>query len=130
MACHARDKRLTRSERQTDAALAIGPDIQGAAMPRSCHHSRHSSCTGFKLSAWSRDRPTTTQPDHMNMKSPFGVRLWILIAALLLVAGGTIYGLSSAWNRVRQLETRLTSSQFESFQLAREVSRGLQSLND
>ena len=65
----------------------------------------------------------------MNMKSPFGIRLWILIAALLLVAGGTIYGLSSAWNRVRQLEARLTSSQLESFQLAREVSRGLQNLN-
>ncbi len=66
----------------------------------------------------------------MNMKSPFGIRLWILIIALILVAGGTIYGLSSAWNRVRQLETRLTSSQLESFQLAREVSRGLQSLNN
>lgn len=64
------------------------------------------------------------------MKSSFGIRLWILIAALILVAGGTILGLSSAWQRVRQLETRLTSSQLESFQLAREVSRGLQSLND
>ncbi|HEU0039075.1 MAG TPA: ATP-binding protein, partial [Verrucomicrobiae bacterium] len=63
------------------------------------------------------------------MKSPFGIRLWVLIAALLLVAGGTIYGLSSVWNRVRQLEARLTSSQLESFQLAREVSRGLQNLN-
>ena len=64
------------------------------------------------------------------MKSPFGFRLWVLIAALVLVAGGMIYTLSSAWQRVRQLETRLTSSQLESFQLAREVSRGLQSLNN
>ncbi len=64
------------------------------------------------------------------MKSPFGFRLWILIAALIVVASGMIYALSSAWQHVRQLETRLTSSQLESFQLAREVSRGLQSLND
>ncbi|MFO1513821.1 MAG: ATP-binding protein [Verrucomicrobiota bacterium] len=66
----------------------------------------------------------------MNIKSPFGIRLWILIVALVLVAGGTVLGLSTAWNRVRQLEDQLTSSQLESFQLAREVSRGLQSLND
>jgi signal transduction histidine kinase len=66
----------------------------------------------------------------MIMKSPFSVRLWILIAALVLVAGGMIVALSSAWQRVRQLETKLTSSQLESFQLAREVSRGLQGLND
>jgi signal transduction histidine kinase len=64
------------------------------------------------------------------MKSPFGIRLWILLVALLLVAGGTIYELSSAWQRVRQLETKLTSSQFESFQLASEVRRELQNLND
>jgi signal transduction histidine kinase len=64
------------------------------------------------------------------MKFPFGVRLWILIAALFLVAGGTIYGLSSAWRRVQQLETKLTSSQIERFQLASEVRRELQSLNN
>ena len=64
------------------------------------------------------------------MKSQFGVRLWILIAALFLVAGGTIYGLSSAWHRVQQLETKLTSSQFESFQLASEIRRELLNLNN
>jgi len=64
------------------------------------------------------------------MKSPFGIRLWIVIAALVLVAGGTICGLSSAWHRVRQLESKLTSSQMESFQLAGEVRSELQSLND
>jgi signal transduction histidine kinase len=64
------------------------------------------------------------------MKSPFGVRLWILIAALLVVAGGTIYGLSSEWSRVRQLEAKLTGSQFESFRLAGEVQRGLLNLNN
>ena len=51
---------------------------------------------------------------RMNMKSPFAIRLWTLIAALLLVAGGTIYGLFSAWHRIQQLEAKLTNSQIES----------------
>jgi signal transduction histidine kinase len=66
----------------------------------------------------------------MMMKSPFGIRLWILIAALLLVAGGMIYELSSAWRRDQQLESRLTSSQIERFQFASEIHRGLQNQND
>ena len=70
-----------------------------------------------------------TQRARVIMKSPFGIRLWFLIAALLLVAGGVIYGLSSAWHRVQQLEARLTSSQIERFRLASEVRRELQSLN-
>ena len=64
------------------------------------------------------------------MKSLFGTRLWILIAALLLVAGGLIYGLFSAWQRVREVEAKLTSSQIERFQLATEARRELQSLNN
>src|SRR6185503_2993175 len=65
----------------------------------------------------------------MIMKSPFGVRLWILIAGLLLVACGMIYGLFSAWHRVQQVEAKLTTSQIERFQLASEVRRELQTLN-
>jgi len=61
---------------------------------------------------------------------PFGVRLWILIAALLLVAGGMIHELSTAWRRDLQLEARLTSTQIERFQFAAEIRRGLQSQND
>ena len=64
------------------------------------------------------------------MKSQFGIRLWILIAALFLVAGGTIYELSFAWHRVQQLEAKLTTSQIERFQLASEARRELQSLNN
>ena len=64
------------------------------------------------------------------MKSPFGIRLWILIAALLLVAGSMIYELSSAWRRDQQLESTLTSSQIERFQFAAEIHRGLQSQDD
>jgi signal transduction histidine kinase len=61
---------------------------------------------------------------------PFGVRLWILIAALLLVAGGMIHELSTAWRRDLQLEARLTSTQIERFQFASEIRRGLQNQNE
>src|SRR6058998_3098818 len=66
----------------------------------------------------------------MNMRTPFGSRLWVLIAALLLVAGGMIYGLFSAWHRVQEVEAKLTTSQIERFQLASQVRRELQSLNN
>jgi len=66
----------------------------------------------------------------MNVKMPFGIRLWVLIAALLLVAGGTICGLFSAWHRVQEVEAKLTTSQIERFQLASQVRRELQSLNN
>ena len=66
----------------------------------------------------------------MNMRTPFGIRLWVLIAALLLVAGGMIYGLFSAWHRVQEVEAKLTTSQIERFQLASQVRRELQGLNN
>jgi len=65
----------------------------------------------------------------MIMKSPFGVRLWILIAALFLAAGGIIYGLAFASRRIQQLEDRLTTSQLEGFRLAGEIRHGLANLN-
>jgi signal transduction histidine kinase len=71
-----------------------------------------------------------TQRARMSSRFPFGIRLWLLIAALFLVAGGMIYGLFSAWHRVQQLEARLTRSQIERFQFAGEVRRELQSLNN
>jgi signal transduction histidine kinase len=49
---------------------------------------------------------------------------------LILVAGGTVYGLFSAWHRVQQVEATLTTSQIERFQLASEARRELQSLNN
>jgi signal transduction histidine kinase len=66
----------------------------------------------------------------MTIKPPFVVRLWTLIAALLLVAGGTICGLYSARQHVRQLESKLNSSQIERFQLASEIRRELLTLNN
>src|SRR5262249_10123396 len=66
---------------------------------------------------------------RMMIKAPFGFRLWVLVFAILLVAGGTIYGLFSAWHRVHQVEAKLTTSQIARFQLASEIRRELQSLN-
>jgi signal transduction histidine kinase len=65
----------------------------------------------------------------MSMKFPFGIRLWILIATLLVVAGSTIYGLSFAWHRIEQVEAKLTASQIERFQLSSDIRREMQSLN-
>lgn len=64
------------------------------------------------------------------MKIPFGIRLWILIAALLLVAGGMVYELVSALRRDQHLEARLTRSEIERFQFANEIRRELQNQND
>jgi len=65
----------------------------------------------------------------MIRKSQFGVRLWILIAALFLAAGGIIFGLGFASRRIKQLEDRLTASQMEGFRLAGEIRQGLANLN-
>jgi signal transduction histidine kinase len=64
------------------------------------------------------------------VKSPFGIRLWLLVAAVLFVGGSTIFGLSAAWRRVRQLEDKLSGSRIESFRLAAEVQRDLLNLNN
>src|ERR1051325_11410714 len=64
------------------------------------------------------------------MRTLFGLRLWVLIGALLLVAGGMIYLLFSAWHRVQEGEAKLTTSQIERFQVASQVRRELQSLNN
>ena len=52
------------------------------------------------------------------------------MAALLLVAGGTVYELSSTWHRIEQLQSKFTSAQFESFQLASEIRRDFLPLNN
>src|SRR5881394_867935 len=77
----------------------------------------------------SRNRLTTTPLARTIMKSPFGVRLWILITALFLAAGGIIYGLVFASHRIERLEDRLTTSQLEGFRLAGEIRHGLGNLN-
>ncbi len=66
----------------------------------------------------------------MIVKSPFGVRLWILIAALFLAVGGILYGLAFVLHRIAQLEDRLTSPQLEGFRIAGEIRYELANLNN
>lgn len=63
------------------------------------------------------------------MKSAFSIRLWILIASILVVAGAVICGLLLAWHRIEQVEAKLTASQIERFQFASGLYRELQNLN-
>ncbi len=64
------------------------------------------------------------------MKSPFGFRLWLLIASLALVAGAMLYGFSFGLRRIHDLEAKFTASRLESFQLSSQVHRALLDLNN
>ena len=125
VAYHIRDKPLTGFAGQTDLASATDYIFKVLL------YRNPAIFPGTALALSAIEALVTDGAAHQKiMKSPFSFRIWALIAALVLVAGGTIYALSFAWHRVQQLETRLTSSQLESFQLAREASRSLQSLNN
>src|SRR6185369_4641523 len=52
IAYHISDKRLTCSDRRTDATSTTRPYFQGAAIPRSCDHFRHGTCAVLKDSAY------------------------------------------------------------------------------
>src|ERR1700682_4084008 len=82
------------------------------------NHPRHDTCVLTKC--LSRRCPTTKQGAGMIVKSPFGVRLWILFAALFLAVGGIIYGLAYVLHRIAQLEDRLTAPKLEGFRIAGE----------
>jgi len=108
---------------------ATGPDFQGAGTAQSVYHSRHGTCALTKR--LSQHRPTTTQGAGMIiMKSPFGVRLWLLIAALFLAVGGIICGLAYVLHRIARLEDRLTSPNLEGFRIASEIRYELANLNN
>ncbi len=64
------------------------------------------------------------------MKSPFGFRLWLLIASLALAAGAMLYGFSFGWRRIQYLEAKFTASRLESFRLSSQVHRALLDLNN
>jgi signal transduction histidine kinase len=64
------------------------------------------------------------------LKSDYGLRLWLLASALILVCGGVICAMCLARQRIRQLETKLTSVTLGSFRLSGEVHRNLLALND
>jgi signal transduction histidine kinase len=63
------------------------------------------------------------------MKSPFGLRLYFLMGALLCVGGGTIFGLLFASKRLREVEASVNASQLQRSQIAIEARRELQNLN-
>src|SRR6266581_7768516 len=77
---HTGGKRLTCSEPQPDPAVATAPDFQGAATARSCHYARHSTCAAIKRRARGGIFRTRTPCAHVNMRTPFGIRLRVLIA--------------------------------------------------
>jgi len=64
------------------------------------------------------------------MRFPSGIRFWVLVIGLVLLAGGMIRGLLVASGRVQRLEAQLTASQIERFQLASEARREIQNLYD
>lgn len=64
------------------------------------------------------------------MTTLFRLRLSFLVAALLLVAGLTIWAVQHSWRRIAQLENKLTGSHLESFRLADDFQRKLLSLNN
>jgi signal transduction histidine kinase len=119
---------VTCSDRQKAVPSATPSDFQRAATARTCHLPgialAQSSIEALVAESFGDDADART-----NMKSPFGVRLWILIAALILVAGGIIFGLAVGERRIKQLEDRLTASQLEAFQFAGEIRHELGNLN-
>lgn len=60
----------------------------------------------------------------------YRVRLGFLIAALVLVAGLTVWGVQHSWRRIAQLEGKLTGSHLESFRLADDFQQRLLKLNN
>src|SRR5215472_4311095 len=129
MACHLRGKRLTLTDWLTNEIPALRLDFQGAATAPRSYRTWYRICLAFRMHRPSPNRLPATRWPRKSMKFPFGIRLWILIATLLVVAGGTIYGLSFAWRRIEQVEAKLTASQIERFQLSSEIRREMQSLN-
>lgn len=63
------------------------------------------------------------------MTTLFRLRLGILIAAIVLVAGLTLWGVQHSWRGIVRLERKLTSGHLESFRLAGEFQERLLNLN-
>ena len=64
------------------------------------------------------------------MTTLFRLRLGFMVAAILLVAGLTIWGVQNSWRRIHELEKKLTGSRLESFRLADDFQQRLLSLNN
>jgi len=64
------------------------------------------------------------------MNSAVRLRLTVLIGAIALMAGLTLWGVQDSWRRIARLERRLTASQLGSFRLAEEFQQRLLSLGN
>jgi signal transduction histidine kinase len=64
------------------------------------------------------------------MNSPVRLRMTLLMAAIALMAGLTLWAVQDAWWRITQLERKLTSDQLESFRLAGEFQQRLLTLEN
>jgi signal transduction histidine kinase len=64
------------------------------------------------------------------MKSAFQLRLGLLIAAIALMAGLTLWGVQDNWRRIRRLESKMNASQLASFRLAEEFQQRLSKLGN
>ena len=64
------------------------------------------------------------------MTTLFRLRLGFLVAAIVLVAGLTLWGVQHSWSRISELERKLTSGHLESFRLAGEFQQRLLNLNN
>ncbi len=64
------------------------------------------------------------------MTTAFRLRLGILVAAVVLVAGLTLWGVQHSWSRIAELERKLTSGYLETFRLAGEFQQRLLNLNN
>ena len=63
------------------------------------------------------------------MNSHFRLRLGLLVAAIVVAAGLTVWGVVNSWRHIDELKHKLTANQFESFRLADEFQQRLLTLN-
>lgn len=64
------------------------------------------------------------------VKELFRTRLILLAAAIVVVAGTTLWGVQAAWRRINELERRVTTTQLESFRLAQDFAGRVRDLNN
>src|SRR5436190_14821132 len=64
------------------------------------------------------------------VKELFRTRLLLLAAAIIVVAGTTLWGVQRGWSRINELEKRVTTRQLESFRLAEDFAGRLRDLNN
>ncbi len=64
------------------------------------------------------------------MNAAIRLRLALLVAAIALMAGLTLWGVQNSWRRINELEDRLTAAHLDSFRLADDFQHRLLKLNN